>query len=145
MQSFLANDALLLGTIVSALLIIVFAGRWLFRQSRDSSRARLRRILRVVETRRREHEAARKAVKKARAAVGALRARGERAKPRSLWEAEERLSERERELREAAEEVRMLEKELRRVIEAEYPRSKQERLLRRHLPQAARQDRPFGF
>src|SRR6056297_940149 len=102
---------------------------------RRSSWARTRRAVKEVRIRKREYAIAAKVAHGDEERVSKLRAKSERVKPRKLWEAEEELAESIRAAQRARDEVKVAERDLQRTIEAEYPPSRQERLLRKYLPE----------
>lgn len=116
---------------VLILAIVVLIGSKLIRRS---SWARTRRAVRELRFRKREYAIAARTAHGDEERVSKLRAKSDRVKPRKLWKAEEELAESIRAAQRARDEVRVVERDLQRTIEAEYPPSKQERLLRKYLP-----------
>ena len=102
---------------------------------RRSSWARTRRAVKELRIRKREYTVAAKVAHGDEERVSKLRAKSERVKPRKLWEVEEELAESIRIAQRARDEVKVAERDLQRTIEAEYPPSKQGRLLRKYLPE----------
>ena len=123
---------ILLAAGILILAIVVLVGLKLLKRS---SWARTRRAVRELRICQREYAVSAKAAHGDEERVSKLRAKSDRVKPRKLWKAEEELAESIRAAQRARDEVKVAERDLQRTIEAEYPPSRQERLLRKYLPE----------
>ena len=132
---------LVLAIAIAAAVAILWIGYKIW----TSSWRRLQRQRAILRSAQRELARAQKTASKAEQAFAKLKSKSDRIKPRRLSEAEETLQDLTTLLKRATERVKVAENHVRNVILQEYPPIKQDRLLKKCLPDRAPDKGPFSF
>lgn len=106
---------------------------------------RLHRQRRELRYRLYRFRQAEKAAERARRAHTKLQSRAQHVRPKQLRAAAENAEDLQTLLRQAKEKVAIAENHVRRILLDEYPPAKQQRLLKKYLPEQGRKNTPFRF
>ena len=110
-----------------------------------TSGSKLNRVVAELKAARKESGKVMRRARKAEKRVQKLLARADRVKPRILQEAKEAYEDAKALAKILHDKVMVAENHVRRVIHDEYPPAEHERMREKHLPEEAKDQRPFSF
>ena len=136
-----SNWALAVAAIIGFFIVLIVVAHLI----RRSAWGQLRQTLRSLAKARQNEANVLNSVERAERIARRLDENADRAKPRHLQEAKDALQDARALAKIANDKILVAENHVRRVIHEEYPPVKQEALRQKHLPDPARDKKPFSF